>query len=1078
MLLTASRRVRRVVAQLLTVVLVAGIAAVVVPAGAASAATSRTIIVGGDVGPGNVGDVKTFTARMDDGSAVPNIYIGQPYRSYCRLNNYNPATLSGTVELLAGGTCEIWFEYNASIRGSTYLYIDPHRVRHVVVENLPGAVPLSAGQASFTAYGDGDHGPLDGVAAVAVGAHDTCHIAGYDRTTFQVTVDLLRGTDCRVRMSTNQNSVYTAATRDVDIAITDPHRDQNISWNLPARAPAWADAPITLSATSDSGQPVTYSTSTPQLCAVTDGKLVLVSAQAILPNSSANCVVTASAAGDSSWYPTDPVTRTVELYLSARTQTIDWPIDWRGLASEWTAPLLATASSGLPITYESLTPYYCSVSGNTVVAATVYFDYRDCTIRATQQGLLGSWSYVSADHTWSITPGTAPVVDYNAQLVFPQILDHSVSDGPFTVIATGSLPTAVYSQSTNVCTASGHTVTVTAVGVCSLIAIQSQNQYQQAVSKTQSFQVLPAAQTIDFPAIADHQATDGPFALEATASTGLPVTFSTTTPNVCSATGPMVRLFGAGLCTVLASASDDAHISVTEARSFQVTATPQTIDFPVIAAVQAADGPIRLAAIASSGLPVTFTASTPDVCTAADGLLALHAPGTCTVRAAAGNSLWADAAVEQSFAVTPSAQTVTFPVIADHHAADAGFELGASASSGLPITYSTSTPEVCSVIGSTLNLRGAGVCSVNAAAGSELWTAASAQRTFSVSLSSQTLTFVAPGDHVMTDDPFTLDATSTSGLPVAFSSSTPGVCTVDGSTVTVSGAGTCTVTASASDDLWSAASVERSFAVTPAAVPIATQQIRFNAIAGLALSRHTAVLAVSSSSALPVTLTSLTAAVCSATGRTVTLRAHGICTVRATQAGNATVHPAAPVMLLLPVWGTPSLATASRLTAVLAVLGRGEDNLHVVSSTPACRVTGSGLVMAMPGACRVSVLDAQNRVVRRLSTTVSSTIPAQVAGGMRWTAAATFPAASAQLSGAEQAKLRTLARSLRTAKLVVVYGHAEFGGPRLLPASRANAVADFLRSAGVNVRPVTVGLPPEKPGATARPHQAQIFSLS
>lgn len=55
---------------------------------------------------------------------------------------------------------------------------------------------------------------------------------------------------------------------------------------------------------------------------------------------------------------------------------------------------------------------------------------------------------------------------------------------------------------------------------------------------------------------------------------------------------------------------------------------------------------------------------------------------------------------------------------------------------------------------------------------------------------SQTITFVAPGNVTFGTGPFGLSATASSGLAVGFGSTTTGVCTVSGATVTVVGAGT------------------------------------------------------------------------------------------------------------------------------------------------------------------------------------------------------------------------------------------------------------------------------------------------
>ena len=84
--------------------------------------------------------------------------------------------------------------------------------------------------------------------------------------------------------------------------------------------------------------------------------------------------------------------------------------------------------------------------------------------------------------------------------------------------------------------------------------------------------------------------------------------------------------------------------------------------------------------------------------------------------------------------------------------------------------------------------------------------------------SNQTIVFGAVPGAVVVGGTATVSATATSGLPVAFGSSTASVCTVSGSMVTGVSAGTCTIRASQPGDaLWNPApDVERSFAVVGA----------------------------------------------------------------------------------------------------------------------------------------------------------------------------------------------------------------------------------------------------------------------
>jgi DNA-binding beta-propeller fold protein YncE len=90
----------------------------------------------------------------------------------------------------------------------------------------------------------------------------------------------------------------------------------------------------------------------------------------------------------------------------------------------------------------------------------------------------------------------------------------------------------------------------------------------------------------------------------------------------------------------------------------------QTIAFEGLPAGKKLDeGPITVKAKASSGLPVTFESETTGVCTTSGGSgeeVTFLTIGTCTIKATqAGNAEWNSATVEQSFAITSAAPTLT-----------------------------------------------------------------------------------------------------------------------------------------------------------------------------------------------------------------------------------------------------------------------------------------------------------------------------------------------------------------------------------------------------------------------------------
>lgn len=164
----------------------------------------------------------------------------------------------------------------------------------------------------------------------------------------------------------------------------------------------------------------------------------------------------------------------------------------------------------------------------------------------------------------------------------------------------------------------------------------------------------------------------------------------------------------------------------------------------------------------------------------------------------------------------------------------------------------------------------------------------------------QTITFAALPNKVMGDPPFTVSATASSGLPVSFTTSTPAVCTsggTNGATITLQSTGTCTVAAAQAGNTTynPAPPVSRGFTVGSSKL---SQTINFPALPNRRLRDYRFQVSATASSGLAVSFTTTTPSVCTAGGtygRTITLRARGTCTVRASQAGNASYYPAPSV---------------------------------------------------------------------------------------------------------------------------------------------------------------------------------------
>jgi hypothetical protein len=585
-------------------------------------------------------------------------------------------------------------------------------------------------------------------------------------------------------------------------------------------------------------------------------------------------------------------TKTVSFTISQASQTITFANP--GTQTYGTPlTLTATASSGLTVSYASMTTAVCTVSGSVVSFASP----GTCTIQATQAGS----TYIAA-----ATPVTQSfAVNKEAQTITWASPGPQTYGTPLTLSATASsgLPVsfAAAPSTSSVCTVSGTTATFLTAGTCTIAATQAGNgDYLAAPAVGHTFYVNPATQTITFPNPGT-QTVGAVVTLTATASSGLTVSYTSSTSSVCTiTTSTTATMNAAGTCTIKATQAGNGGYKAAPAvsQSFTVNKDAQTITW-ANPGPQTYGTPLTLSATASSGLPVSFNAapSTSSVCTVSGTTATFLTAGTCSISATqAGNSEYAAApTVGHTFYVNPAAQTITFPNPGTQ-TVGAVVTLTATASSGLTVSYTSSTSSVCTITTSTTaTMNATGTCTIKATqAGNGGYKAAPAvSQSFTVNKGAQTITWASPGPQTY-GTPLTLSATASSGLPVSFAAapSTSSVCTVSGTTATFLTTGTCTIAATqAGNSNYAAApTVGHTFYVNPA-----TQTITFPN-PGTQTVGAVVTLTATASSGLTVSYTSSTSSVCTiTTSTTATMKAAGTCTIAAAQAGNAD-YRAAPAV--------------------------------------------------------------------------------------------------------------------------------------------------------------------------------------
>lgn len=133
---------------------------------------------------------------------------------------------------------------------------------------------------------------------------------------------------------------------------------------------------------------------------------------------------------------------------------------------------------------------------------------------------------------------------------------------------------------------------------------------------------------------------------------------------------------------------------------------------------------------------------------------------------------------------------------------DPGYSVNAWATSGLPLSYSSSNTSVATVNATTgeVTIVGAGstTITVSQAGDNNFEAAANVEQTLNVAKADQSIAFAITFSKYFGDAPFDLNlfANASSGLSLTYTSSDPSVASIDGSTVTIHKAGMVTITAS------------------------------------------------------------------------------------------------------------------------------------------------------------------------------------------------------------------------------------------------------------------------------------------
>ena len=450
----------------------------------------------------------------------------------------------------------------------------------------------------------------------------------------------------------------------VDVApVGDGTSDINVTWSLEATGANGGSTILGFSATVFTGAPG-YTTATSATCSVPTETAVKCKITGLSYGATYEVGVTASNA-----VGTSPIRKSAPFTTSSQSQTVTFKVGTRTTASygDPDFQVEATASSNLAITWSSTTTGVCSIDAGGIVHI---LTSGTCTIKATQTGV-GS-SYAAAFATTDISVGTS--VTATIRSASSVLGSSAVLNGDVPFPGTNVSPVFCYSTSndsstcTNTLTPSPSTITASSGTVISARA-------SGLTAATTYYFWISISGGSTKSSIASFTTLSGPTLTQSGSPT---CDVGKDCSVLISATG------GSGTYTTWSASEVPAGLTFTSGITESTISGTPTANSTLAVTVTVTDSDLSV-----SRIVVNFVITTPSSGGGGSGGGGSGGGGspTPTPVTPAG----------------PSSQTITVSnTTTSVYYGDPDMQLIASASSGLPIAYATTSPAICSITASGL----------------------------------------------------------------------------------------------------------------------------------------------------------------------------------------------------------------------------------------------------------------------------------------------------------------------------------------------------------------------------------------
>jgi hypothetical protein len=221
------------------------------------------------------------------------------------------------------------------------------------------------------------------------------------------------------------------------------------------------------------------------------------------------------------------------------------------------------------------------------------------------------------------------------------------------------------------------------------------------------------AQTIEFLPLPQLLVTDVNYELQGVASSGLPVSFTSSNPSVATVSGNIVTIVGWGETIITAMQEGNAIYlpAMPIQQVLSINRLTQTITFePLDKKIFSYDDLFELFATSSSGLEIFYTSSDHSVGVIEGNLCTITGAGSSVITATQpGNETYAPTEVQQILLVSqPYIQTINFEGPGSAFVGDTPFQLEGRSTSNLPIIFESSDPSIASIEGDVITIHDEG----------------------------------------------------------------------------------------------------------------------------------------------------------------------------------------------------------------------------------------------------------------------------------------------------------------------------------------------------------------------------------